>query len=185
MPTDQQDEKATHDPAKWLVATEIAKFEGDWTGEQIDAGEAPEPFEVLRDEGNLLLIGGVSTLWETLIGNGTGTGGSADVLQQRERGPRGRDGLDGGGGHADARDVHRRGVEGDGRDLSDAHGFDGDGRVEDDHVPLDVRERGREPGVERVGCRQRHPRAEPQGGGERHEGQRPDVAVHRDTIAIA
>jgi hypothetical protein len=77
MPTDQQDEKATHDPAKWLVATEIAKFEGDWTGEQIDAGEAPEPFEVLRDEGNLLLIGGVSTLWETLIGNGTTTGGQA------------------------------------------------------------------------------------------------------------
>jgi hypothetical protein len=51
MPTDQQDEKATHDPAKWLVATEIAKFEGDWTGEQIDAGEAPEPFEVLRTRG--------------------------------------------------------------------------------------------------------------------------------------
>jgi hypothetical protein len=69
MPTDQQDEKATHDPAKWLVATEIAKFEGDWSGEQIDAGEAPEPFEVLRDEGNLLVIGGVSLLWELAIGN--------------------------------------------------------------------------------------------------------------------
>jgi hypothetical protein len=152
MPTDQQDEKATHDPAKWLVATEIAKFEGDWTGEQIDAGEAPEPFEVLRDEGNLLLIGGVSTLWELADRQRHHhRRAGADVLQQRERGARGRDGFDGGGGHADARDVHRRGVEGDGRDLSDAHGFDGDGRVEDDHVPLDVRERGREPGVERVG----------------------------------
>jgi hypothetical protein len=59
-----------HDAARWLVKTEIAKFEGDWTPEQIDAGEAPdEPFEVVQDEGNLLLIGGVSLLWELAIGN--------------------------------------------------------------------------------------------------------------------
>jgi hypothetical protein len=66
-----------HDAARWQVKTTIAKIEGDWTAEQIDAGEAPEPFEVLEDEGNLLLIGGVSALWECLIGNGTGTGGNA------------------------------------------------------------------------------------------------------------
>jgi hypothetical protein len=58
-----------HDAARWQVKTQIAKFEGDWSGEQIDAGEAPEPFDVVEDEGNLLLIGGVSLLWELAIGN--------------------------------------------------------------------------------------------------------------------
>jgi hypothetical protein len=58
-----------HDAARWQVKTEIAKFDGDWTGEQIDAGEAPKPFEVVQDEGNLLLIGGVSLLWELATGN--------------------------------------------------------------------------------------------------------------------
>jgi hypothetical protein len=66
-----------HEPARWLVHTEIAKYEGDWTGEEIDAGEAGDPFEVLEDEGNLLLIGGASALWQMLIGNGTGTGSQA------------------------------------------------------------------------------------------------------------
>jgi hypothetical protein len=125
MPTDPQDEKATHDPAKWLVATEIAKFKGDWTGEQIDAGEAPEPFEVLRDEGNLLLIGGVSTLWEALIGNGTTTGGQALTYYN----------------NANAVLV-----------VGTASTAEADTQTG----------------------------AEPQGGGERHEGQRADVAVHRD-----
>jgi hypothetical protein len=66
-----------HDAARWQVKTQIAKFDGDWSGEQIDAGEAPDPFDVVEDEGNLLLIGGVSAIWEFLIGNGTGTGGAA------------------------------------------------------------------------------------------------------------
>jgi hypothetical protein len=66
-----------HDPAQWRVNWTIAKFDGDWTGEQIDAGEAPDPFETVEEEGNLLLIGGVSAIWECLIGNGTGTGGNA------------------------------------------------------------------------------------------------------------
>jgi hypothetical protein len=66
-----------HDPAQWLVNWMVAKFDGDWTGEQIDAGEAPEPYEVIEDEGNLLVIGGVSAIWQMLIGNGTGTGGQA------------------------------------------------------------------------------------------------------------
>lgn len=58
-----------HDPAQWLVHTEIKKYDGDFTAEQIDAGETPDPFEVIQDEGNLLLIGGVSLLWELAIGN--------------------------------------------------------------------------------------------------------------------
>jgi hypothetical protein len=66
-----------HEAAKWRVKTQIEKIDGDWTAEQIDAGEAPDPFEVVKDEGNLLLIGGVSAIWQMLIGNGTGTGGQA------------------------------------------------------------------------------------------------------------
>jgi hypothetical protein len=65
-----------HDPAEWRVKTRLAKFDGDLTAEQIDAGEA-EPFEVIEDEGNLLLIGGVSAIWEFLIGNGTATAAQA------------------------------------------------------------------------------------------------------------
>lgn len=66
-----------HEPQKWCVAIRVDKYEGDWTPEQIDAGEAGDPYEIVEREGNLLLIGGASVLWETLIGNGTGTGGNA------------------------------------------------------------------------------------------------------------
>src|ERR1044072_2559538 len=78
--TDQEEEPVgtTHDPAKWLGHTSIAKDDGDFTAEEIDAGHADEALiEVTEDEGNLLLIGGVSALWECLIGTGTGTGGQA------------------------------------------------------------------------------------------------------------
>ncbi len=97
MPTELQDEKR-HDPAQWLVATEIKKFDGDFTAEEIDAGKADDALlEVIEDEGNLLLIGGVSLLWELAIGNraagaleylnnanarlcvGTGSGAEADT----------------------------------------------------------------------------------------------------------
>jgi hypothetical protein len=70
-------ESGKHDPAEWRVHTKIAKFDGDFTAEQIDAGEAPDPFEVIEDEGNLLLIGGVSAIWQMLIGNGTATAAQA------------------------------------------------------------------------------------------------------------
>lgn len=70
-------QETQHENAQWRVKTTVAKFDGDWTGEQIDAGEAPEPAEVLEDDGNLLLIGGVSAIWQLLIGNGTSTGGQA------------------------------------------------------------------------------------------------------------
>lgn len=61
----------THEPAQWLVETQIAKYDGDFTAEEIDAGEADDALiEVTKDDGNLLLIGGVSVLWECLIGNG-------------------------------------------------------------------------------------------------------------------
>jgi hypothetical protein len=134
-----------HDAARWQVKTEIAKFDGDWTGEQIDAGEAPKPFEVVQDEGNLLLIGGVSLLWELAIGNRAV--GALEYLN-----------------NANAR-------------L--AVGTSSTAEADTD-TTLTGKVGGRESGVERVGDRQRHAAAEPQGGGERHEGLGSDVAVHRD-----
>lgn len=61
------------DKNKWKVHTKVAKFEGDWTGEEIDAGLAGLPYEVIEDEDNMVMIGGSSALWQCLIGNGTGT----------------------------------------------------------------------------------------------------------------
>lgn len=59
--------------AMWQVSWEVKKFDGDWTGEQIDAGEAPDPYEVVAGKFNQLMYGGISNLWQCLIGNGTGT----------------------------------------------------------------------------------------------------------------
>jgi cell division septum initiation protein DivIVA len=56
---DMQHLKGQQELERWRVKTEIRKFDGDLTAEEIDAGAA-EPFEVVEDEGNLLLIGGVS-----------------------------------------------------------------------------------------------------------------------------
>lgn len=56
---------------RWRVTTILDKFDGDWTTEQIAAGEAVDAH---RDRqvfhGNLLTIGGASALWERLIGTG-------------------------------------------------------------------------------------------------------------------
>lgn len=59
------------------VRTKVEKYYGDWTGEQVDAGLAGEPYDVVENEGNLLVIGGVSVLFQTLIGNGTATAAQA------------------------------------------------------------------------------------------------------------
>lgn len=69
----QDAEPLPHGTAQWRVHTKLEKRLGDWTDVQIDSGEAPEPYEVLESEGNLLMYGGASNLWQCLIGNGTGT----------------------------------------------------------------------------------------------------------------
>lgn len=53
-----------HDPATWHCLVTLAKFEGDWR-------PGATPYEVNEYEGNMLLHGGVSNLWQFLIGNGT------------------------------------------------------------------------------------------------------------------
>lgn len=64
---------APHDAAIWRARWRVEKYDGDWTGEQIDAGLAGDPYEVIAREGNLLVYGGISCLWQCLIGNGTTT----------------------------------------------------------------------------------------------------------------
>ncbi len=64
-----------HEPIQWRAKWTIDKRVGDWTGEQIDAGLAPAPYETIERVGNLLMYGGASCLWQCLIGNGTATTG--------------------------------------------------------------------------------------------------------------
>ena len=60
----------------WRARMTLEKYEGDWTPEQIAAGEADDAlYEVVERDGNLLTIGGVSIQWQTLIGNGVATAG--------------------------------------------------------------------------------------------------------------
>lgn len=61
------------DAVRWRAVWRVEKYDGDWTAEQIATGDAPRPYEVLEREGNLLMYGGVSCLWQMLIGNGTAT----------------------------------------------------------------------------------------------------------------
>jgi hypothetical protein len=72
----QQDitQENKHDPAQWLVHTRIDKYEGDLAPDEVDAAV---PYETVEKDGNLLLIGGVSFLFQAAIGNGTGTAAQA------------------------------------------------------------------------------------------------------------
>jgi hypothetical protein len=64
--TDIADKNA--EPIRWLVDFKVDKYEGDWTPEQIESGEADAAlYETINREGNLLLIGGASALWQRLI----------------------------------------------------------------------------------------------------------------------
>lgn len=60
-----------HDQATWQVNWRLEKYEGEVTSEDIANGA--RPYEVVEGEGNMLMYGGASNLWECLIGNGTGT----------------------------------------------------------------------------------------------------------------
>ncbi len=74
-----------HDTIQWRAQWRLEKYEipddlADLAGEeQVAAVRAAgvEPFEVIDREGNLLMYGGVSCLWQCLIGNGTATAGAA------------------------------------------------------------------------------------------------------------
>lgn len=61
-----------HDAITWKCKWSVATYAGDWTAEQIDSG-AVLPVMVEHYEDNLLMYGGVSNIWQCLIGNGTAT----------------------------------------------------------------------------------------------------------------
>lgn len=59
---------AGHEPVRWRCTWKIEKYDGELTPGAI-------PYEIIEREGNLLMYGGASCLWQALIGNGTGTSG--------------------------------------------------------------------------------------------------------------
>lgn len=55
--------------ATWQVAVTLDKYDGDFTATQINEGQASASLvEHLEREGNLLMYGGVSCIWQALIG---------------------------------------------------------------------------------------------------------------------
>lgn len=61
---------AAHDGQKWRCHTKLEKFHGDST--------SPEDlYDTVEIDGNILVIGGASVQWQTLIGNGTATAAQA------------------------------------------------------------------------------------------------------------
>lgn len=60
-----------HDPVQWRAHWKVEKYWGD------DTGPGATPYEVVEGHGNLLMYGGASVQWQTLLGNGTATAGQA------------------------------------------------------------------------------------------------------------
>lgn len=59
------------DPTKWTATWKIEK----WHSDDPDAPLTSAPDEVVTHKGNLLMYGGASCIWQTLIGNGTASSG--------------------------------------------------------------------------------------------------------------
>lgn len=69
-----------HDRQFWHCHTKVEKYLGDLEYTEGEGGllvPVSQPFETVEKEGNLLVIGGASVQWQTLIGNGTSTAGQA------------------------------------------------------------------------------------------------------------
>ena len=59
---------AAHEPIRWQARWRVEKYRGDWDAAALADGQAGDPYETLEVEGNLLLYGGASALWDRLIG---------------------------------------------------------------------------------------------------------------------
>lgn len=73
-----------HDAVRWRASWSIHKYDDPTgaIGEALEGGAELDAFaaqllEVIEREGNLLMYGGASCLWQCLIGNGTGTAGQS------------------------------------------------------------------------------------------------------------
>jgi hypothetical protein len=64
------------DQVLWRACWKLEKYDGDIPAE-LRGTPGFEPYETLEGEGNLLMYGGASNLWECLIGLGTATAGQA------------------------------------------------------------------------------------------------------------
>lgn len=62
-----------HEQARWHAAWKLEKFEEDFNDRADAERQGYQPVEVIEGEGNLLMYGGVSTIWQCLIGAGTAT----------------------------------------------------------------------------------------------------------------
>lgn len=65
------DPTASHEPIRWRAQWTVDKYHGDIAGIDVTAPDAPTPYESVEEEGNLLMYGGASALWDLLIGAGT------------------------------------------------------------------------------------------------------------------
>ena len=68
----------THEPLHWKAVWRVEKYHTPTPGDvaRLERGEL-RPYEVIDRVGNLALLGGVSSIWQTLIGNGTAAAGQA------------------------------------------------------------------------------------------------------------
>lgn len=63
------------DAVRWRAKWRVEKYHGDYANDAEIAAAGETPYDVIEREGNLLMYGGASNLWQCLIGNGTGTAG--------------------------------------------------------------------------------------------------------------
>lgn len=68
--------EAKHDGLFWHCETKVERFWGDPTLEERESGLVL-PYDTQEVPGNVLVIGGASIQWQTLIGNGTATAAQA------------------------------------------------------------------------------------------------------------
>lgn len=71
--------KAVEQGLRWHCHTKLEKYVGDITedGLSVLTGRPAEPYDVVDIDSNLLMYGGASVMWQTLIGNGTTTAAQA------------------------------------------------------------------------------------------------------------
>jgi hypothetical protein len=86
LPTATAEKADTHDRAQWRVkvtreayAADVDEYRDRYGKEEGERRFFAEhaPTDVVEEDGNLLLYGGISCLWQCLIGNGTATAAQA------------------------------------------------------------------------------------------------------------
>lgn len=63
-----------HEEAKWKVRWTLEKYHEDFEDGEEAIVRGYDAYERISGEGNLLMYGGISTIWQCLIGAGTTTG---------------------------------------------------------------------------------------------------------------